>query len=274
MRHHRTLNAPLLLLGVSALSGPLSAQTAPTPDPTARPETPSGDPADRDVPVSDAPTTEPDENDPNTTDPADPSPETPPIEQTATVSSQIPLGDPEPALTPVEPAPPPPTYETAEDPSYQSSPEPEKPKKEVPTPFQQWRISLGVGLGWASSGSSNWTILGVGAGVFVLDGLKVGFDSTFWVGDKPFIATVTPSLTYVFHMVPVVRPYLGTFYRHYFVDNGYADTDSIGGRAGLYFVIARNLFIGGGIIYEHFLDKDLFTNRDDVYPELSFTFAF
>lgn len=273
MTHIRLILAPLFL-GTLAVSGQLAAQTAPVVDPSAPAETPSGDPAPRDVPVSDAPTTEASTSDATGDAPEnEPSPETPPIVQSATVSSQVPLGDPEPAIAPAEPAPTLPT-ETAHEPSYESSPEPERPKKEVPSPFRQWSISLGLGLGWASSGSSNWTILGAGAGVFVVDGLKLGFDSTFWVGDKPFIATTTPSLTYIFHMVPVVHPYLGAFYRHYFVDSGYSDTDSLGGRGGVYFVIGRHLFIGGGIVYEHFLDDNLFTSRNDVYPEISFTFAF
>ncbi|HXS18017.1 MAG TPA: hypothetical protein VN764_12555, partial [Polyangiaceae bacterium] len=85
---------------------------------------------------------------------------------------------------------------------------------------------------------------------------------------------ITPSLTYVFHFVPVVQPYLGTFYRHYFVAEGYLDTDSIGGRGGVYVALGKHVYMGGGIVYEHFFDDHVFTQRDDVYPEITVAFSF
>lgn len=263
---HRSLTASFVLLGTLVLTGPLQAQTPPDAPQTSADTQVDPEASDETSESPSPAATDSAENEPSSTTSGS-------IHQPAAVSSQIPLGDPEPAPAPREPTPPP-NYDTAQEPSYEASPKPERPKKEVPSPFRQWSISLGLGLGWASSGSSNWTILGAGAGVFVVDGLKLGFDSTFWLGDKPFIATTTPSLTYIFHMVPVVHPYLGAFYRHYFVDSGYLDTDSLGGRGGVYFVIGRHLFIGGGVVYEHFLDDNLFTSRNDVYPEISFTFAF
>lgn len=144
----------------------------------------------------------------------------------------------------------------------------------MPWPFQQWRINLGVGLGWASSRDETWTILGVGAGLYVMDGLNVGVSGTFWVGGSPFVSTITPTLTYVFHFVPVVQPYLGTFYRHYFVGDGYLDTDSVGGRGGVYIPMGKHVYLGGGIVYEHFFDKHVFEQQDDVYPEITIAFSF
>jgi len=123
------------------------------------------------------------------------------------------------------------------------------------------------------SSSRTWFILGIGAGYFFVDGLEGHADSTFWIGD-PFLATLTPGVRYVFHMVPVVKPYVGTFYRHYFVTGPLSDSDSLGARAGVNFMIGRNSYVAGGVIYEHFLDDALFENPDQVYPEITVAIAF
>ena len=202
----------------------------------------------------------------------------------------VPLTDDEPeVLEPLEPLPPPAdadsdadvrqqqgvqTTNAEETSSYEQSPPPTLEPIRPPSPFRQGQIRLGAGVGWASTYSESWTILGVGAGFYVLDGLAIEFDSTFWVGGTPFVATTTPGVRYVFHFVPVVQPYLGTFYRHYFVNRGWSDTNSVGARAGVYFPLGPHVIVGGGAVYEHFLDDDLFVNRDDVYPELSIAFMF
>jgi len=143
--------------------------------------------------------------------------------------------------------------------------------------FAQGRIRVGGTIGFSTAvgagSSQSWFILGVGAGVFVLDGLEPHADTTFWIGD-PFLATVTPGIRYVFWMVPVVKPYLGTFYRHYFVDGPVGDSDSLGGRVGVNFMMSPNAYVAGGIIYEHFLDETLFDNPDQVYPEIMIAVAF
>ncbi len=139
--------------------------------------------------------------------------------------------------------------------------------KRPPTPFDQGRLRLGIGLGWTSTSRTDWLILGAGLGFYVIDGLEVALDSTFWVVGDPFVATLTPGLRYVFIQLPSVKPYIGAFYRHYFVGDGYDDTDSLGGRLGVYFMLSKNAYIGGGIVYEHFLDDDLFASRDQFYPE-------
>jgi hypothetical protein len=138
-------------------------------------------------------------------------------------------------------------------------------------PFAQGNIRVGGSIGWASSfgggESVSWFILGLGAGIFVLDGLEVHGDVTSWIGD-PFIATLTPGVRYVFYQVPTVKPYVGVMYRHYFVTNGYPDTDSVGGRVGLNFMISPNSYFGGGVLVEHFLDQNVWSETPQVYPEL------
>lgn len=178
---------------------------------------------------------------------------------------------------PVEDQPPPvfepsPVVELRPSARRRASPEPDESK--LPTPFDRNSIRVGATAGWAGSATTDWFVLGVGLGYFVLDGLEVHADSSFWLGGNPFIATVTPGVRYVFHWVPQVKPYVGAFYRHYFVDRVGYDSDSLGGRVGLYFTIAPQVYFGGGIVYERMLDDHLFRQRDQVYPELSLAFTF
>jgi hypothetical protein len=144
----------------------------------------------------------------------------------------------------------------------------------VYNPFAQSRVRASVVAGLSSSGDETYLILGGGAGYYLTDGLELGLDTDVWLIGDPTVWNVTPGLLYVFYMVPTVKPYLGTFYRHAFVFDS-EDLDSIGGHAGLYFVTGR-VYLGVGAVYEHWLgcDDDSFTDCDAVYPELVLAFSF
>ena len=74
--------------------------------------------------------------------------------------------------------------------------------------------------------------------------------------------------------MPALKPYLGTFYRHAFVFDA-IDQDSIGARAGLYFVQGR-VYFGVGAVYERWLDCDgsTFIDCDIIYPEVVLAVSF
>lgn len=143
----------------------------------------------------------------------------------------------------------------------------------APTPFDQHRLRLSLGVGWAGGATTDWLVLGAGLGYFVLPGLELHLDGNIWVIGSPFIATLTPGVRYVFHMVPDIKPYVGAFYRRYFVDRTGFDSDAIGGRVGLYFLLSPTAYLGGGLVYEHFLDRNLFES-DQVGPEITFGISF
>ena len=153
---------------------------------------------------------------------------------------------------------------TTQQESYDTSP---------PTPFDQGRIQLGIGIGGASATDTSWMILGLGAGYFVLKGLEVEAGTSLWLFGDPFIATLSPGVRYVFHMVPKVKPYLATFYRHYFITNDLPDSDSIGGQVGAYYMMNDSAYLGLGLIYEHFLDSNLYSEPDQFYPAFTFSFT-
>lgn len=129
------------------------------------------------------------------------------------------------------------------------------------------------GTGYAFD--ETYFVLGLGANYYLMDGLSAGLQLESWSGSSPGMTKITPSLQYVFHKVPHVKPYLGAFYRRTYFDN-LPDLDSAGGRAGAYFQAGRNMFIGAGVVYESYLDCNTTTYRkcDGTYGELSFTVAF
>jgi hypothetical protein len=140
-------------------------------------------------------------------------------------------------------------------------------------PFARNRVQLSVFAGVSNSGTTTYGQLGVGVGYFLLDGLELGLGSDIWFGD-PTIVNLTPGLTYVFHMVPTIKPYLGSFYRHAFIFEA-TDLDSVGARAGLYFV-GGHTYVGAGVVYERWLgcENETFVDCDEIYPEVVLAFAF
>lgn len=204
------------------------------------------------------------------------SPDSAPTEQAAGAGDETPPPLAEPA--PAEPAPlePEPEVEPETLSSSETSDEP-PPDLRPRGPFSRGRLSVGGGIGFFSTiggtSSRTWLLLGIGAGYFVLDGLEVRGDAGFWIGD-PFIVTLTPGIRYVFHMVPVVHPYVGTFYRHYFLSGGFSDTDSVGARLGANFMLNQMSYVGAGVVFEHFLDSNVFSNPDQIYPEITIALTF
>lgn len=131
------------------------------------------------------------------------------------------------------------------------------------------RLTLLVGSG--SSITENYLIVGGGVGYFILNGLEVGLDYEAWIFGSPVMHRVSPETKYIFHFVPVIKPYIGAFYRRTFVTEGYDDYDHVGARGGIFYAPPRSrIYVGGGAVYEHLVDctDSAFMDCDDVYPEI------
>jgi hypothetical protein len=141
-------------------------------------------------------------------------------------------------------------------------------------PFSRGRVSLSVNAGTSFVGRSTYLTLGVGGGYYLVNGLELSLGFAAWLFQDPFAATLTPQLKYVMHFVPTVKPYVGTFFRRYFIGDDIDDFNSLGALAGLYFVPNPRFYVGLGAVYEHLLDcnEQLF-ECDDVYPEFSLLFS-
>ena len=135
------------------------------------------------------------------------------------------------------------------------------------------RLSVVVGNGYAFDNS--YVIIGVGAAYFIANGLDLGLDFESWTGSNPSITKVSPRLDYVFNTGFAMRPYAGVFYRRTMI-SGLEDLDSIGGRAGLYFMSGKGVYVGAGLVYESYLSCNtaIYASCADTYPEIVVAFSF
>jgi hypothetical protein len=169
------------------------------------------------------------------------------------------------------PPPPPPPAQVEIGPEAEPAAAADEAPDRSAGPFSRGSIRLTLLLGTGSTVTETYFILGAGVGYFLLDGLEVGLDYEAWLFGTPVMNRLSPETRYVFHMVPVIKPYIGAFYRHTFVAD-YDDLDYVGGRAGAYYVPKSGRFyIGGGAVYERLLDckSDSYVDCDTVYPEIA-----
>lgn len=139
--------------------------------------------------------------------------------------------------------------------------------------YEQGNVSLSAGGALRVGGGETIFVAGLGAGYYVVDGLEVGLSSTAFFGADPFVVQLTPGVRYIFWMVPYVHPYLGAFYRHWFVSGGFPDLDSIGGRAGVVIASKGPLSVGAGVVYERVISPCA-SECDRIYPELTISLVF
>jgi hypothetical protein len=135
------------------------------------------------------------------------------------------------------------------------------------------QVTVLGGSGYAFD--ETYFVIGGGVSYFVMDGLNVGVQAEAWTGGDPSIYKYTLSSNYVFYKTPRVAPYVGVFYRYTDIESR-DSIESVGGRAGAYLKIGSNGYAGFGAVYESYLDCNprIYGSCDEVYPEISFTFAF
>jgi hypothetical protein len=135
------------------------------------------------------------------------------------------------------------------------------------------RLSVLVGNGYAFDES--YLVVGVGVGYFIAKGLELGLEAESWSSGSPGITKISPALRYVLPTSSAVRPYVGAFYRRTMVEN-YDDLDSVGGRAGIYFMSGHGGYFGAGAVYEKYLscNEAIYRSCSDAYPEIIFAIAF
>ena len=148
----------------------------------------------------------------------------------------------------------------------------------ISTAFSKNSTSVAVVIGSGSAFNDDYTVLGIGAGYYVTEGLELGADLQRWFSGDPTITKISPQIRYVFTQPKVIKPYVGAFYRRTYFDdlNGIEldDQDSFGYRAGAYFSTNNRVYIGGGVVYEEFKDCSKLTDCSTTNPEILFTVSF
>lgn len=143
------------------------------------------------------------------------------------------------------------------------------------TPFDRGHFTISVAGGTQRALGYNYFGVGAGVGYYVLDGLEVGLFALHEFGNGPSLNQVRPSLTYVAQPLvgswPLV-PYIGGFYKHWFIGEPFFDVDTFGVRAGVMYVNHR-VVVGLGFAFEHVLSTCQ-VDCDDAYPDVSVGFTF
>lgn len=140
-----------------------------------------------------------------------------------------------------------------------------------PTPFDEGNVSFSGGLGVQVSAGGSYVVVSLGTGYYIVKGLELNLMTAAWLAHDPFVATFTPGVRYVLWQVPGIHPYLGGFFRYWYVGGDSNDQQSAGGRLGIT-TVQGNVGINAGIVYERIL-SDCF-DCSSIYPEMSFSLSF
>lgn len=141
--------------------------------------------------------------------------------------------------------------------------------------FNQGSARLSIHIGSATAFDHNYSIVGIGGGYFVANGIEVGLDAESWFGASPGITQVSPQIRIVLNTASPINPYAGVFYRRTLIEN-HQDNDTVGGRAGVFYTTGRNACFGAGVVYASHLrcDRTVYSSCSETYPEISFTVLF
>jgi hypothetical protein len=124
---------------------------------------------------------------------------------------------PPPAAAPAAPPPPPAPAAQA-----QAEPKPKSPRGKLYT----WG-SIGTTFAYGNTYGS----LNLGLGYLMKAGITPNAELSYSFGASPTIWSFRPGLTW-YLPVPVLSPYIGGFYTHWFVSGDQPDQDGLGARAG------------------------------------------
>jgi hypothetical protein len=204
-----------------------------------------------------------------------PAPAAAPAVEPAPAAAAAPAVEPAPAaaVAPAAAAAPAAAPVPAPAPAAAAAPAPAAAKRDAFSSGSK-RLTVVVGNGYAFNNS--YLIIGVGLGYFIANGLDLGLDYENWSGSNPGITKVTPRLDYVFKTGGALRPYAGVFYRRTMIE-GLDDLNSTGGRAGLYLMTGKGVYVGAGLVYESYLSCDTAkysSCSSDTYTEFVIAFSF
>jgi len=142
------------------------------------------------------------------------------------------------------------------------------------TSLSQGALRLAGGVGYASSGDSNWLMLGAGALIQVLDGWEIGIGSKAWLSGDQVLFGFGPTTRYVFVQIPEIKPYIGVFHRFYPALTSAGASHGLGASLGVLFPVDEQLTLEGELAYEHLLEATLLGSEHQVYPELELSYSF
>ncbi len=139
-------------------------------------------------------------------------------------------------------------------------------------PFDRGRWTMSLALGSQQSFDDTYFVVGGGVGYYVVPGLLIGAQGAHWFGGSPSVSLIEPNVRYVLHQIDfAAKPYVGAFYRHWFVGSSFEDVDTLGGRAGVLW-LSGSVIIGLGARYEQ--ELDCLEECSTIAPELTVSLSF
>ncbi len=127
-----------------------------------------------------------------------------------------------------------------------------------------WRLGAMAGVG--SAYHNTYFLLGARVGYEIAFGLTLDVEGQWWTGSTPSLGKLAPGLIW-YVPIPLLHPYIGAFYAHWFVGSNFGDQDAVGWRAGLQVASAGPASVDVGFAYEHLLSCP--ANCDSWWPEVS-----
>ncbi len=143
------------------------------------------------------------------------------------------------------------------------------------SPFREETVRFSFLLGGATAFDQSYTIAGIGGGYYVADGIEIGLDADLWFGNSPRIYEAGPRIGIVLDADIPLKPYLGAFYRRTHID-GYRDNDTVGARAGAYFLTGGNTCLGVGLAHDVHVkcDRSVYSSCAETCPEIALIILF
>ncbi|MHC3993642.1 hypothetical protein ACXWTF_02360 [Thiomicrolovo sp. ZZH C-3] len=138
--------------------------------------------------------------------------------------------------------------------------------------FDSGTTTVGASVGSGSGYNSTYTIVGVSASYFVLNGLSAGVGYRGWFGGTPTMSELELPVTYFIPLSPALHPYAGAFYRHTYISGDYQDYETVGLRGGIAYTEGQG-YIAAGWVQEWYTRS----NGDEIsrgYPEISIGISF
>jgi len=157
--------------------------------------------------------------------------------------------------------------ETGQAPAAPPPPAVSTPPPKAEPPWWKGRIYSWASVGTTFAYGQTYGSANVGVGWLMRNGIAPNVELGYAFGASPTMWVVRPGVSW-YLPIPVVQPYIGAYYTHWFVGSDLPDQNGIGARAG--FSLGRVLAFG--VSYDHALGCD--RNCDSWTPQVSAGYSF
>ncbi len=171
------------------------------------------------------------------------------------------------AAAPAVATQPPPAKQPAAAPQAAPPPPPAAAPAQAAPPAEE-KVPLRKKIfGWGSVGTTfaygeTYGSANLGLGYRMKLGITPNVEASYMFGNTPTVWALRPGVTW-YSSIPVLRPYFGVYYTHWFVSGDLPDQDGVGGRLG----ISLGRLLSLGVTYDRALSCE--KNCDIWTPQIT-----